>query len=146
MKRIALLLILSLTLVASSRADENDITKKKPAVTKNGFYPNLDIQSALAKAKKDKKVVLVDFTAKWCGFCRLLDQRTFSQKKVQDWMVKNTIAIKVDVDKVKGVFRKYKIQGVPCLIFLNPDGSEKSRIEGYLPADRFLKMAKRKIQ
>src|SRR5204862_6632909 len=34
--------------------------------------------TVLAKARAEKKVVFVDFTTEWCGWCKKLEQDTFS--------------------------------------------------------------------
>ena len=44
---------------------------------KSGWDDNYD--KALAEAKADKKLVLLDFTGSdWCGYCMQLDSEVFS--------------------------------------------------------------------
>jgi len=139
MMRLLVLPLVLLLVVSVHAADKAKTDSKKPALP-TGFE-QLTLEKAVAKAKKEKKVVMVDFYTDWCGYCKKLDAETFSDKKVGSFLKDKTIAIKVNAEQDKKLATQYKVTGYPCLVFVNGEGKEVGRIPGYMPADSFLRAA-----
>ena len=96
---------------------------------------------ALAKAKKEKKLVLVDVYTDWCGWCKKLDKDTYSDKDVQAKLAKDFVAVKVNPetsDEGKKLQEQFSIRGFPYLLFVDGDGKKVAEIVGYKPAAAFL--------
>jgi thioredoxin 1 len=75
--------------------------------------------------------VLVDFTAVWCGPCKMLDP--VIKQLAQDWEGKVRI-VKLDVDDNPDLAMQYQVMGVPTLmLFVN--GEPRQRVTGYQPKD-----------
>ncbi len=70
--------------------------------------------------------VLVDFSASWCGPCRML---TPILELLAEQMKDSVTVIKVDVDESQSIAMQYDISSVPTLILFK-DGVVKQRIVG----------------
>ena len=78
--------------------------------------------------------VMVDFTAVWCGPCKMLDPVV--KQLAQDWQGKIKV-VKLDVDENPNIAMQYQIMSVPTLmLFVN--GKVGQRITGYQPKDRIV--------
>jgi thioredoxin 1 len=79
--------------------------------------------------------VLVDFTAVWCGPCKMLDPVVKQLAEEWDGKVK---VVKLDVDNNPNLAMNYQVMGVPTLMMF-VDGSPIQRVTGYQPKDRLAK-------
>jgi thiol:disulfide interchange protein DsbD len=97
---------------------------------------------AVAKAKSERRPMIVDFTAEWCGACKTLAKETLSDPRV---MAKagNFVGVKVDATndedpQVEAVKDKYKVVGLPTLVIYDSTGAERKRFTDFVPPEEFL--------
>ncbi len=58
----------------------------------------LSIQEAQAQAKKTPKPLMVDVYTSWCGPCKMLDARTFSDPRLAEFVNKNFYPVKFNAE------------------------------------------------
>jgi thioredoxin 1 len=78
--------------------------------------------------------VLVDFSAVWCGPCKMLDPVVKQLAGEWDGKVK---VVKIDADQNPNILMQYSVLGIPTLLFFK-GGEIKERITGYLPKDKLV--------
>jgi thiol:disulfide interchange protein DsbD len=91
-----------------------------------------DLESALARAKAERKVVLVDIYAEWCAQCKELDEKTWPEAGVKQWIGQSAVAIRIDTDaRRKDLAERLQIRSYPTVILLDAEGRELRRILGF---------------
>jgi thioredoxin 1 len=95
----------------------------------------LNEQTFTSDVLQAERPVLVDFTAVWCGPCKMLDP--IVKQLAQDWDGKVDV-VKLDVDENPDLAYQYNVMGVPTLMLFK-GGKPVERVTGYQPKDRLEK-------
>jgi len=102
-----------------------------------------DASAAQEKAKRENKLVLLDFTGSdWCGWCMKLKSEVFDKPEFAQFANANLVLVEVDFPHHKAMAhsqqqanaqldKTYHITGYPTIIVLNPDGRQAGRM-GYV--------------
>ena len=112
MKKIVLLFLIVFS--ASLYAQEAGVRFSKDSL----------LSDALARSKKEGKLVFIDCYTSWCGPCKYLAKEIFPQKEVGDFYNSHFINLSFDMEKGEGIKirKKYAVQAYPTLLFLNAEG------------------------
>jgi len=78
--------------------------------------------------------VLVDFSAVWCGPCKMLDPVVKQLAGAWEGKVK---VVKIDADENPNILMKYGVLGIPPLLFFK-EGEVLERVTGFLPKDKLI--------
>ena len=95
-----------------------------------------DFSAAKAKAKAEKKDLLVDFTGSdWCGWCIRLDNEVFGKEAFKTSAPEHFVLVKLDYPRDKSILTDaviaqneklqgvYNIQGFPTILLMDHEGS-----------------------
>jgi thioredoxin-related protein len=102
------------------------------------------VPQALDQAKRENKMVLLDFTGSdWCGWCKKLVAETFSKPDFLEYASRNLVLVEIDFPKRttqsaelsqanSALKAKYEVKGFPTLVVLNAEGGVLWKKVGYL--------------
>ena len=92
---------------------------------------------AMKQSAAQNKPVMVDFYTDWCGWCTKLDNETYRDARVVK-LSKRFISLKLNAEKEGTALAKaYRVDGFPCIVFLDSKGRIINRVNGYLPGADF---------
>lgn len=88
-------------------------------------------EEILEAARKGGRPVLIDFVSRNCPHCDAMDRNVFSNNRVAA-AAKEFIAVRVDLTEgaagAQALAEKFGVEGLPTIIFLGPDGKERSNL------------------
>ena len=96
-------------------------------------------EEAFAKAQEENKPVLLAISAVWCYWCHGMDETSYSDTGVADFINQHFVAVRVDSDHRPDINARYNVGGWPTTAFLTGHGGFIGGAT-YLPPDQFLAM------
>jgi thioredoxin-related protein len=121
--------------------------EEQPAWFKTSF---LDLGEDVAEAAEEGRRVLIYFYQDGCPYCAKLLQDNFGQQKISEktqqhfdvitvnmWGDREVTDIEGEVMTEKNFAVSMKVMFTPTLLFLNEQGEELLRINGYFPPHKF---------
>ncbi|MEA5404945.1 DUF255 domain-containing protein [Arcicella sp. DC2W] len=58
----------------------------------------MTLEQAFAATEKEPRKILVDVYTGWCGWCKVMDQKTFTDEKVVEFVNQKYYAVKLDAE------------------------------------------------
>lgn len=112
--------------------------------TKVGFFKG-DLMNIQETAKTEGKLYFYDFVASWCTPCKWMDETTYTDANLANYISANYVAAKVDIDDFDGfaLKEKYKVQVLPTIIVFNQDGKVVGRYEESLSPTKMTEILKK---
>jgi thiol-disulfide isomerase/thioredoxin len=135
-------LFISILLSKQGFAQENATTTE--GVQKGIQFIHEQYAKALATAKEQNKLVFMDAYTTWCGPCKMMAKKVFTDSAVGNLYNEKFVNLKLDMERDEGLtaFQRYGIEGYPTLLFLNGDGDVVHKALGYQDIPEFLELAK----
>lgn len=135
-----------------SKSSEQEGAEAAPSAAGKGSVEWRDFNTGIRLAQEQKKPVVMDFYAEWCGWCKKMEADVFEDGEVADRLKKNYITIRIHTDADPGETIRYKshvltkqeflmmlgVQGLPTVVFMDKDGNLITKIPGFINKGMFL--------
>ncbi len=63
----------------------------------------MSFEQAVEKSKQEKRKIFIDVYTDWCGWCKVMDKKTFSDAKVAKLLNENFYAVKLDAEQKEDI-------------------------------------------
>lgn len=120
----------------------------------------ISFEEAVSKVEKQPKKIFIDMYTDWCGWCKKMDQSTFSDPIIIDYINQNFYAVKFDAERQDTVTFKGKDfvnanpgkkrsshqlaqtlmsgkMSYPSYVFMDEDLKVITVVPGYFPPEKF---------
>ena len=88
-----------------------------------------------ARARRERKVVLLSIGASWCHWCHEMDRTSYADPGIAALINDRFVPVRVDADERPDIGERYNLGGWPTTAFLTPEG-EMLAGGTFVPADR----------
>ncbi len=120
-----------------------------------GFSSGSDLNwhnfgDGMQKAKNENKQVLIDVYTDWCSWCKVMDEKTYTDPRIVDILNSKFVLIRLNPEKDGPVTLNGKsysadqfaqgmgVTGYPATAFFESNEKMITMVPGYLKADEFL--------
>jgi len=117
------------------------------------------IEEAFAMTKNEPRKIMIDVYTDWCGWCKVMDNKTFSNQVIADYLNKNFYPVKFNAEQKANIAlngKTYKFVasgkrgyhelayellngqlGYPSVVFLDEKTKMIQPVQGYIEAKQF---------
>lgn len=135
---------------SQTKSNKKIVTETKSGTTMDKNF-TLSFNEGIEKAAKEKKNMIVDFYTDWCHWCKVMDEKTFSDAKVASKLSERFVTVRINAESptetatFQGkkftnieLTRAFQVSGFPSLAFITPEQEVITVIPGYIPAENFV--------
>lgn len=100
-----------------------------------------DFKVAMKQAAEQKKLVVLDLSASWCGYCRRMAREVYPDPKFVEFS-RSHVFIRLFADTEQQgteLAERFRIRGFPTIVVLNAQGQELGRVEGARDRDSLIR-------
>ncbi len=99
-------------------------------------FRQISFNEGIEAAKKEGKLVFVDFHTSWCGPCKRMAKEVFPNKQVGEYMNSHFVCLAIDAEKGEGkeLAKTYNIKAYPTMTIIRTDKSEAGNVVGFRPS------------
>ena len=114
--------------------------------TNGGAVQWVAVEEGVRRAAASSRPIMLFFTAEWCGPCHMLEEQVFANAEVAREINERVVAVRVldrkreegrNSEVVDQLEQRYTVRGFPTLVFVDANGAERARMEGFRPAEEF---------
>ncbi len=109
------------------------------------IFINASFEEVRALAGKEGKLFLVHFRASWCMPCLWMEENTFSDESVADYLRRNYVSLKVDIDDAAGraLQKRFDVNALPTILVFSAQGQLLDRLDAALEPQPFRRYLER---
>jgi len=96
---------------AEEVAQAVDIKAKQAAQLNTNGLEWLTLKDALKSPQAGSKMMLLDIYTEWCGYCKLMDKKTFADESIQELLSDNFRLVKFDAESKDSIEMKGEMFG-----------------------------------
>jgi hypothetical protein len=94
-----------------------------------------DLQATLSRSRTDDLPVFLFTMNPPCPSCRQMDNSTFSNPRVIDFIKQNVLPLRVVAPESPAIAKEFNLKRTPMWLILSADGKEHFRALGFFDAD-----------
>jgi thioredoxin len=101
-------------------------------------------QETLQRSATENKLIFLDISTSWCGWCKKMKQNTYSDKKVAAYFNAHFINVELDGEHSEGrrLAHKFGVSGYPSIYIVDKNENQLLSSEGYHDPGDLLNLVK----